>query len=145
MKKLTLAAAVAAIALTPALADARQDAKHSAAAEQGAAPGHSYTVIDRDLDGKAIEYRTTTTTRHKQVDAEGNVDFTGQYSLIDGSTLSVEGKSAYLVADSGNRFFAPKSAYMTQRGQTFFVEDGQVLRLENPPETIYIDADAIVR
>ncbi len=143
MKKLALMAAVAAIALSPVAAIAKHEAIHTKA---GATPGHSYTVIDRDMDGKTIEYRTTTRSLHKQVDEEGKPDFTGKYSLIDGSTLSIEGSSAYLAsADMDGRFFAPNSAYVTQRGQTFFVEDGQILRLENPPEVLAIDTNDIVR
>ncbi len=144
MKKLALMAAVAAIALAPAVAVAKHD---SATAEQGSAPGHSYTVVDRDMNGKTVyTTKTTATSYHKQVDAEGNADFTGKYSLIDGSTLDVEGSSAYLASnDMNSRFFAPNSAYVTQRGQTFFIEDGQVLRLENPPEILAIDTNDIVR
>ena len=58
MKKLTLMAAVAAIALVPTLAQAKYEPANHAKGE-GATPGHSYTVVDRDMDGKSVEYKTT--------------------------------------------------------------------------------------
>jgi hypothetical protein len=145
MKKLALTAAVAAIALTPSLAQAKQEPVNHAQ-DAGATPGHSYTVIDRDMDGKTVEYKTTTTSRHVQTDAEGNADFTGRYSLIDGRNLNIQGKTAYIGNEAGSKgFFAPNGAYVTNRGETFFVEDGIVLRLENPPSLVYVDTNDIAR
>ncbi len=145
MKKLTLMAAVAAIALVPTLAQAKHEpTNHAKAATE--TPGHSYTVIDRDMDGKSVEYTTTTKTRHVQTDAEGNADFTGRYALIDGRNLNIEGKTAYIGNDAGSKsFYAPNGAYVTSRGETFFVEDGIVLRLENPPSLVYVDTNDITR
>jgi hypothetical protein len=140
MKKLALMAAVAAIAATPAFAKSTTVTTTSV----GTPPGHSYTVVDRDMQNDTVRYTTTTTSVKKQVDAEGNPDFTGRYALEDGRILAVEDIDTAFIEDGGSRFYAPKGAYTTKGGSTFFTEDGQILRLENPPEIVYVDTDDLV-
>ena len=67
------------------------------------------------------------------------MDFTGQYALNDGRRLDVKGQSAYLVESDHYRYFAPKGAYVTTKGETFYIEDGRIHRMEAPPEVVYLD------
>ncbi len=147
MKKLALLTAVSAIALTaaaPAFAKGGYTTSTTTKTE-AISPGHSYTVVERDLPGdQVVETRTTTREfmTYKKP-ANGEVpDFTGTWLLEDGRQLIVKGETAYLAnANGGWKYYAPKGAYVTRDGATFYTEDGQVLRLEGPPEVVYVDAN----
>jgi hypothetical protein len=144
MKKLVLMTAVAVIGASPVFA---ADASYSKRSTEVNAPGHSYTIVDRKMEGDTVRITTRETVRGYThagavTNEEGDVDYTGRYDLAsDTRHLDVNGTSAYMVTAGGYRYFAPKGAYTTDRGETIFIEDGQVLRMEAPPEVVYLDAD----
>ncbi len=141
MKKLALMAAAAALTATPALAESGYSLKQKA---EVSPPGHSYTIVDRDMENDTIRYVTTTVKPPKRL-PNGEFDFSGTYKLDEGRRLVIEGDAAYLVEADGYRFYAPSSGYTTtDRGETIFVENGKFLRLEAPPEIVYADTDDII-
>ncbi len=106
------------------------------------------TVIEREMHSDTVRVGTATyrTTYKKQIDAEGNIDYTGRYNLINtDNDLLVGNETAYLVTPRGSRFYAPQSAFTTAQGYTFYIESGKVLRMESPPEIVYVDTDDLTR
>ena len=116
-------------------------------------PGSDYAVVKRDLpQGEVIETHTVTTTHpassHRVVgstDTIDDLDFTGDYALKTGNTLRIVGTTAYLVDGNGHKYYAPDNGYVTTRGDTYFTESGQLLRMQAAPKIMMVDTDNITK
>lgn len=133
MKKLALAAATAAIALSPVASYAKDYHKNEGEKRY-------QRQVTRDSDGTIRERTRTVAVKEIQ-----NVD--GFYSPItlalrdSNEKIHLDGEKIYLVTESGYKFFAPDGHYTTRDGLTFFSEKGLITHTEGPTEIVYVDAD----
>jgi hypothetical protein len=142
MKKLAAMTALAVILSGPALANKsyNKTSQSSPAPTEYIAPGSDYTLKETRLpNGDVIETRTSYTTIKPRILPNGEPDFTGKYALEDGRSLDIRGTTVYVVNAHGSKYYAPTGSYVTKRGETFYTEDGQFLRMENPPQIVSVD------
>lgn len=125
MKKLALIAAVAAIAL-PAAANAKEAATE--AHWYDGATSMDFTVLEGEIynDGPFLPQDGQTMT----------------LDLVNGGTLMLDGKAAYIINENGNKFFANNAPQETTAGITYQTQDGEVLYATPNAKTYTITADA---
>ncbi|MCC7305710.1 MAG: hypothetical protein IT558_05565 [Alphaproteobacteria bacterium] len=148
MKKLLLTTALVALSCPALAAGYWEESKRSGpdnanvvVVPKGQAPS-DFQVVERELKGNTLlETRTTVRFKEPEKDEFGNYDYSGRYTLVDGSHLLIDGTSIYLVDADGDKYYAPKGAYTTRDGMTFFAESGEVLRMEHPADIMYVDID----
>ena len=149
MKKLAAMTALAVVLAAPAFANDyhKNSMQHGSNMHNDTtyvAPGSDYTLKDRDLrNGEIVKTERTTWRGAPRKPMPGEEpDFTGTYALQDGRTLEIDGTTAFVrEANSRFRFYAPNGSYVTARAETFFTDSGQVLRMENAPETVAVDTN----
>ena len=131
MKKLTLLAAVAAVALTPALASAGNYKSRSTTWNDG----KTYHETHDGNHAADFKVRVNSSEQIKTPAKPQTLD------LANGGRILVEGDAIFALSDNGFKSFAPNGPYETTRGITYYAEDGLVLRAENPQEMVYVDTD----